>query len=86
MNLNLEERIRIARNRLMLIQAASNFDTDHALMDGDELMGAVSEAAREALDALEPINAAPFRILNWSNEAPDQIAEHKGKGKLGGAR
>lgn len=65
MNLTLEERVRIARQRLILIQASANVDADMIGIDEDAISGAIAEAAREALDALNPLTDVPARIANW---------------------
>jgi hypothetical protein len=64
-NFSLEERVRGVCHRLMLIQAAGNLDVDMAAMDGDALMAAVGEAAREALELLAPVSSAAAEVLNW---------------------
>ena len=68
-NYSVEERVGLACRRMVLILCAASVDVDTVVLDQDDIIEAISDAAREAHEFLGPIRHAPGEVADW---APDK--------------
>ncbi len=71
-HLTLEERVELARHNLVLIMAAIRGGDD---VEHEDLVNAISVAAEDALDMLEPLRQTPAGIATWRPAADGDKAK-----------